>query len=77
MDHTVNIRMRLEHLIEILLFPDIDMVELRSLARDELNPIDCLFGGIEQVVHNNDLVASLEKGKRCEGPNVSATSINN
>ena len=76
-DYTVNIRMRLEDLIEVLLFPDIDIVELRSLARDKLNTIDCLFGRIEQVVHNNDLVASLEEGKRCEGPNVPATSKKN
>lgn len=61
-DHTVNIRMRLEDLIKVLLFPDIDMVELRSLARDKLNSIDCFFGRIEQVVHNNDLVVSLEEG---------------
>ena len=76
-DHTVNIRMRLEHLIEVLLFPDIDIVELRSLAGDKLDPIDCLFGRIEQVVHNNDFVAGLEEGKRCEGPNVSATTSKN
>ena len=76
-DHTVNIRMRLEHLIEVLLFPDIDIVELRSLARDKLDSIDCLFGRIEQVVDNNDFVAGLEEGKRREGPNVSATSEKN
>ena len=66
--------MRLEDLVEVLLFPNVDIVELGSLARDKLNSIDCLFGRIEQVVHNNDLVASLEEGKRCEGPNVAATS---
>lgn len=69
--------MRLEDLIEVFLFPDINMVELRSLARDKLDSINCLFGRIEQVVHNNDLVASLEEGKRCEGPNVPATSKKN
>ena len=74
MDHTVNIRMRLEDLVEVLLFPNVDIVELRSLARDKLNSIDCFFGRIEQVVNNNDLVASLEEGKRREGPNVAATS---
>ena len=68
--------MRLEDLVEVLLFPNVDIVELRSLARDKLNSIDCLFGRIEQVVHNNDLVASLEEGKRCKGPNVAATSEN-
>ena len=66
--------MRLEDLVEVLLFSDVDIVELGSLARDELNPINCLFGRVEQVVRNNDLVASLEEGKRCEGPNVAATS---
>ncbi len=73
-DHAVNIRMRLEDLVEVLLLPDVDIVELRSLARDKLNSIDCLFGRVEQIVRNNDLVASLEEGKRCEGPNVAATS---
>ncbi len=73
-DHAVNIRMGLEDLVEVLLSPDVDMVELGSLARDKLNSINCFFGRVEQVVHNNDLVASLEEGKRCEGPNVAATS---
>lgn len=74
MDHAVNIRMRLEDLVEVLLFPDVDIVKLGSLARDKLNSINCFFGGVEQVVHKYDLVASLEEGKRCEGPNVAATS---
>ena len=73
-DHAVNIRMRLEDLVEVLLFPNVDIVELRSLARDKLNSINCLFGRVEQVVYNNNLVASLEEGKRCERPNVAATS---
>ena len=73
-DDAVNIRMRLEDLVEVLLFPDVDIVEFRSLARDKLDSINRFFRGVEQVVHNDNLVASLEEGKRCEGPNVAATS---
>lgn len=66
--------MCLEDLVKVLLFPDVNIVELGSLAGDKLNSIDCLFGRVEQIVRNHDLVASLEEGKRCEGPNVAATS---
>lgn len=43
MDHTVNVWMRLEDLVEVLLFPDIDMKEFGPLAADELDTIDGFF----------------------------------
>lgn len=43
MDHVVNVWMRLEDLVEVLLFSDIDLKEFRALAADELDTIDGLF----------------------------------
>jgi len=43
MYHAVDIRMRLEDLVKVLLFPDVDMEELRPLAADELDAVDCLL----------------------------------
>lgn len=43
MDHVVNVWMRLEDLVEVLLFLDIDLKEFRAFAADELDAIDGLF----------------------------------
>lgn len=55
----VNIWMRLEDLIKVLLFPDIDVEVFRSFAADELNAIDDFFRSIVEIVHNHDFVVSL------------------
>ena len=76
-NYTVNVRMRLEDLVEVLLLPDVNIIELRSLATDELDPIDCFFGGIEQIVYNDDFVISLEEGYHGERSNVAAAPDEN
>lgn len=43
MNHAVDIRVCLEDLVEVLLFSDVNMKKVGSLAADELNAIDCLF----------------------------------
>lgn len=59
MDHTVYIWMRLEDFVKVLLFPDIDIIEIGPLARDKLYAIDGLFGRVQEVVHNHHLVVCL------------------
>ena len=43
MDDTVNIWMRLEDFVEVVLFPDLDLKEVGSLSTDELDSIDSFF----------------------------------
>lgn len=40
MDHAVNVWVRLEYFVEIILFPDVDLKELGSLPADELDAIE-------------------------------------
>ena len=39
-DHIVNVRVLAEDLVQCCLIVDIDIVELRALAADELNAVD-------------------------------------
>lgn len=55
-DHAVNVRMRVKDLVEVVFFPDVDLKEFGPLAADELNAIDGFFGGVEQVVRDDDFV---------------------
>ena len=43
MDDTVNIWMRLEDFVEVVLFPDVDLKEVGSLPADEFDSIDSFF----------------------------------
>ena len=60
MDDTVNVWMRLEDFVEIVLFPDVDLKEVGSLSTDELDPIDSFFRGIEKVICDDDFVVCFE-----------------
>lgn len=73
-DDTVNVRVRLEDLIESGLIGDVQLGKLGLLARDQLNTVESLSRGIVQVISNDDLVASLEQGKSGEGANVTGTT---
>lgn len=42
-DHAVNVWMRLEDFVEVLLFSDVDVKEFGSLSADELDTIDGFF----------------------------------
>jgi hypothetical protein len=56
----------LEHLVQRGLVLDVELVELGSLAADELDAVDDLLGGVVEVVDNDNLVISLEESKSCE-----------
>lgn len=75
MDDAVDIRVCLEDSIEILLFPDVDVIEFGCLARDELDTIDCLFRRVLEVIHNDDFVARFEEGKGGERANVTRAAV--
>ena len=62
MYHTVNVWMCLEHLVEILLLPNIHMVEKGSFATDELDAIEDFFRRVVEIVRDDDLVVSFEQG---------------
>ncbi len=53
---------------------NIDLVEGRSLSRDELNAIDCDYGGIVETIDNDDIVTVLEQRERGKGPDVAGTT---
>ena len=60
MDDTVNIWMRLEDFVEVVLFPDVDLKEVGSLSTNEFNSIDSFFRGIEKVICNDNFVVCFE-----------------
>ena len=74
MNHAVNVRMRLENLVKILLFPDVNIVVFRSLAAYELDTIDRLLRRIVQIVYDHDLVVCFEQSKSCKRSNVAAAT---
>lgn len=43
MDHAVNVWVRLEYFVEILLFSNVDLIEFRALSADELDAIEGFF----------------------------------
>lgn len=74
MYHAVDIRMCLEDLVKVLLFPDVDIEVVRPLATDELDTIDDLFRSVIEIVHDHDLVVRFQQSKGGEGANVAASS---
>lgn len=74
MYHAVNVCMRLENLVKVFLFPDVNIVVLRPLAADKLYAIDHFFRSVIQIVHNHDFVVGLQQRKSGEGANVAASS---
>lgn len=74
MNNTVDIRVLLEHLIQLLLVGDIAGVELGSLAADELDAVEDFVRGVVEVVDDDDLVVCLEEGEGSEGANVAGAT---
>ena len=74
MDNIVNIRVLLEHLIQLLLIGDVQRVVLGPLAADELDTVHDFWGGVVEVVDDDDLVVGFEEGKGCERANVAGTT---
>ena len=60
MDDAVNVWMRLEDFVKVVLFPDINVKEFWSLPADELNSIDGFFRGVEEVVCDDNFVVCLK-----------------
>ena len=66
MNNAVDIRMRLEDIVEPRFISDIELEKLWPLAADDLNAIDDLFRRVVEIICNNDLVICFEKGKSSE-----------
>lgn len=66
--------MLLKNLVERSLVCDVDLVELWSLAGNELNAIDDFWGRIVEVVDDDDLVVCFEQSERRERANVAGTT---
>jgi hypothetical protein len=73
-DDIVDVWVLLEHLVERSLILDVKLVELWPLAADELNAVEDFFRRVVEVVDDNDLVTSLEKGEGCERANVASAT---
>jgi hypothetical protein len=73
-DHIVNVRVLLKHLIQFLLIGDVQGVVLGPLAADELDAVQDLLGGVVEVVDDDDLVVGLEKGKSGERADIAGTT---
>jgi hypothetical protein len=65
-DHTVDIWVCFEHLVQPFFICDIDLVELGSLSAEQLDAVEGDFRGIVQGVGDNYFVAMLEKGQTGE-----------
>ena len=73
-DDIVNIRVLLEHLIQLLLIGDVQRVVLGPLAADELDAVEDLLGGVVEVVDDDDLVVGLEESERGERADVAGAT---
>lgn len=74
MDNTINVGMGSKDLVQCLLICDVDLVEVWSLAAEELDAVEGDFGGIVQAVDDHNLVAMLEEGERGEGAYVTGST---
>lgn len=55
-DHAIDVWVRFENLVQCARLGDIDIVEARTLAADELDAIDRLSRGVAQIVSDYDLI---------------------
>lgn len=75
MNDTVNVWIGREDLVKGGLVRDVELCELGADARDELDAVDDLLGGIVQVVRDDNLIASLEERKDRERANVATATV--
>ena len=59
----INVWMSGEDLIKSEFIGDVDVVEGRAFAGDQLDAIQAFIGGVVQVVNNDNLIVRLEEGK--------------
>jgi hypothetical protein len=74
-DDIVDVWVLIEDLVQCRLVCDVNLIEDRSLAANELDSIDNFWRGIVEIVDDDDLVISLEKGKSREGANVARATV--
>jgi hypothetical protein len=58
--------MRSKDLVQCFLICDVDLVEVGSLAAEELDAVEGDFRGIVQAVDDYDLITILEESERGE-----------
>jgi hypothetical protein len=58
MDHTVDIRVRFEDLIQGASHGDVHIVEGRTLAADEFDTIDGFVRRVTEIISYDDLIIS-------------------
>lgn len=63
MNDTIDLGVLIKDLVQGGLVRDVHLVELWSLAADELNAVEGHLGRVVEVIDNHHLVAVLEKGK--------------
>lgn len=73
-NHTINVRVLLEDLVKTSFLSDVDIVELRPLAANELDAVDDFSGSIVKIVSNHNFVVCLEEGERSRRTNVTTPS---
>lgn len=74
MNDTVDGGVLLEDLVESLLVGNVGLVELGSLAANELDAVESDFGGVVEVIDNHHIVSVLEQCQRGERTNVAGTT---
>lgn len=74
-DNTVNIGMRSKDFVQCFLIRNIDLVEVWSLATEELDAIERDFRRIVQAVDDHDFVAMLKERKRGKRTNIAGASV--
>lgn len=74
MNDAVDCGILRKDLVQLILVGDVGLVELWTLARDELDAVKGDLGGVVEAVYDDDFVAMLEEGQRCEGPNVASAT---
>ena len=73
-DNAVNIGMRRKDLVQCLFICDVDLVEVWSLAAEQLDAVEGDFRGIVEAVDNYNFVAMFEEGKSGERADITGSS---
>ena len=62
MNDIVNVGVLLKHLVERSLVCDVDLVKGWSLAANEFDAVHDFWGGVVEVVDDDDFVVCFEEG---------------
>jgi hypothetical protein len=73
-DNAVNVGMRHKDLVQCLFICDVDLVEVWSLAAEQLDAVEGDFRGIVEAVDNYNFVAMFEEGKSGERADITGSS---